>query len=126
MKLYYYFLQFVVPEKLKRLMFSFSTRAILRCKTVSDRNIVLYGAGYLGIEVYIRFKKKGIPVYKWVDIKANTMPFKQFDIEIEATTELANLEPRTKILICSQATVKPMFKECLKRGILEKDIIVID
>ncbi|WP_100642138.1 hypothetical protein [Alteromonas facilis] len=114
-----------VPDFLKRYFFNFSSRAVLYCKSHHYQKIALYGAGDLGIEVYYRFANEGINVELWVDMKANTSTFKLFDKAIQPISDLATLDPDVNVLICSQATVDSMYKECIKQGVHHDRIVVL-
>lgn len=118
-----YFLYCCLPISLKQYFYSLSSRAILECRVRGVEKVALYGGGYIGVEVYTRFKRVGLNVTAWVDIKANTQPFEQFDVRIQPTTDLELLSRDVPVIICSQATIEPMRKECLKRGLSEDRII---
>ncbi len=116
----------LLPDALNRYFFGFVTLALFRLKRSRISNVILYGAGDLGTESFVRFRRSGINIEMWVDLKANQTPFSQFDFPIEPTTRLAKIESQTPVLICSQATMKPMYNECVKQGVLESNILVVD
>lgn len=121
-----YWLYQMLPDALNRYFFGFVTLALFRLKKSRISNVVLYGAGDLGAESFVQLRRAGISVEMWVDLKAKQEAFSLFDFPIESTARLAQISAQTAVLICSQATIKPMYNECVKQGVLESNIVVVD
>lgn len=114
-----------IPRPFRYFFLDFSSRVLLEIQAIPSDKVVLYGAGPLGLETYLKLTQAGIEVVLWVDIKAVNAGFCQFDVDVQSTVELAYVDSNTPVVICNNVAIESMQNECYKRGILPKQVLVL-
>lgn len=85
--------------------------------------IFLYGAGEIGVEIRDYLNHKNIPVYCWLDMKANTIEYEFWGHKVYGTSKLKEVAEADLVVICSEVMIDSMVAECKKQNVFSEKLV---
>ncbi|WP_100642135.1 hypothetical protein [Alteromonas facilis] len=96
---------FIAPDKL----------LVMRVSKLECQSVSIFGAGDLGLAVYMRLEQLGIQVNGWYDSKVKNAPCRFIGIDLLAPCFIKEELPQY-LVIASEAYAKEIMASCVQAG----------
>lgn len=88
-------------DLMEKFLFSFKKYAARKTKQSSSGKIVLFGAGEIGIDIFLHFKRNNIKIDYWIDTRAETMKLRILGMDIQNPAVLKSEKEKLLVIVCS-------------------------
>lgn len=102
-------------DKLRSFFCAPDKQLVAQVQKLGYPSVALFGAGDLGLSVYMQLQSKGIEVSAWFDSKVDETPCRYIDTELKSPSSLTSVAPSI-LVIASEAYAKEIKQTCLALG----------